>query len=225
MSAGELTAGVLLTSGERIRESLRQDIISGKLRPGERLLLGNLAQKFKVSKIPVRDALRELEKDQLVEGRATVGYRVCTCDANKVIRLYTVREALECQVARLCAATVKPFQIQELEELAREADMAMGPAGLGYVEIQEDRERRFHVRLGEIADCPELLQMLNRVLTLLGTFSWARGEILGLSHVALVHEIAGGDSDAAERAMREHIALTELDIEKLRELQPESASS
>ena len=124
----------------------------------------------------------------------------------------------------MCAAGVEPFQIPELEELAREADKAMGRPGTGYNGLPEDRERRFHVRLAEIADCPELLEMLDRVLTLLGTFSWARGEILALSHVALVHKIASGDAGGGERAMREHIALTEVDIEKLRELQLEGAS-
>ncbi|MFH0964349.1 MAG: GntR family transcriptional regulator [Planctomycetota bacterium] len=207
--------GAPLTISEQVRERIRADIVSGELRPGQRLLLSELAESLGVSNIPVRDALRELEKDQLVQKRPLVGYEVSNYDGPRLIELYSVREALECQIARLCAKRGDPEGVRELERLAEEADRSIRASGVEKVSYDQVREFRFHRRLAQLAACAELATLLDRVYTLLGTFIWPRARRVGV-HVAIVRAIATGDPDQAERAMRDHVALSDDEIESLR---------
>ena len=214
MDRGERVAPPL-TISEQVREQIRADIVSGRLRPGERLLLSDLTERLGVSKIPVRDALRELEKDQLVEKRPSVGYQVAKYDGVRLIELYTVREALECQVARLCAKRFDGKALQELDALAEEADQSIRDSGAHKASYDQAREFRFHRRLAEMADSAELAVLLDRVYTLIGTFIWPRARRVGV-HVAIVRGVATGDPDQAERAMRDHVGLSDDEIESLR---------
>ena len=222
MDRGERVAPPL-TISEQVREQIRADIVSGRLRPGQRLLLSDLTERLGVSKIPVRDALRELEKDQLVEKRPSVGYQVAKYDGVRLIELYTVREALECQVARLCAKRFDGKALQELDALAEEADQSIRDSGAHKAPYDQAREFRFHRRLAQMAECAELAVLLDRVYTLIGTFIWPRARRVG-AHVAIVRGIATGDPDQAECAMRDHVGLSDGEISALREASDDETS-
>ena len=203
--------GALMTASERVREALRDRILSRELEPGARLTLSAIAQEYGVSPTPVRDALRELEKERLVEGRAMMGYQVAKLDTEEFIGLWNLREAVECQTARLCAQKATKLQLAEIEELARETDEVreQPPTPISY-----ERETRFHRRVAEIAGCRELTDTLDRVHALIGTYCrpWVH---VGPTHLELAQEIASGDLDRAERAMRGHVMLKEGDLERL----------
>src|SRR5579863_7456849 len=88
---------------------IRERILRGELKPGEVLSARGLATEFKMSLLPVAQALRQLEGDKLVESRPRAGTRVRTPHPEEVRGRCVVREALEAQSARLCSlhATMK----------------------------------------------------------------------------------------------------------------------
>ena len=202
-----------MTAGENIAAVVRERILSGEIAPGERLTLMGIGREFGVSKIPVRDALRELEKEHLVEGRPMWGYRVAEPNGRQLLGRYYLREGAECTVARLCAGKITPLEKAELEALAAEADKFMpevsersGP---------EDVEIAFHRRLALIAGFPVLAEIVVQSINYVGTFWGIRKSEWGLSHMELIREIAAGDPDRAERAMRRHLEPADDDIEAL----------
>lgn len=196
------------TAAAWIQAELRERIQAGTLRPGERLVLGAIADEFGVSITPVREALQRLTEEGLVARRPSSGYRVARPNVRAIVGLWNVREALECQAARLCAREAEKFEIAELQELARRADAVMGKET-----SDETEEIAFHTRVADIAGYQELRDDLLRVVNLLGTFSQSRTNSR-VTHARVVRAIARGDADRAERTMRAHVHCpTEGDLE------------
>jgi len=197
-----------LTAAAWIEGELRRRIQGGKLRPGARLVLAPIADEFDVSITPVREALGRLGQEGLVVHRPSSGYRVARPDVTSLVGLWNVREALECQAARLCAKKARKFQVVELTELARRADAVMGKRTR-----DETDEIAFHTRVAAIAGYKELGDDLAGVLSLLGTFAQPRSDSK-VTHARVVRAIAGGDVDRAGKTMRAHIQCpTEDDLE------------
>ena len=197
-----------LTAARWIEAELRRRIQTGKLRPGARLVLAPIAGEFDVSITPVREALWRLQQEGLVAHRPSSGFRVARPDVTSLAGLWNVREALECQAARLCARRARKFHVAELTELARRADAVMGRKTR-----DETDEIAFHTRVAAIAGYKELADDLVRVLNLLGTFSQPRINSR-VTHARVVRAIASGDPDRAGKTMRAHVQCpTEDDLE------------
>lgn len=197
-----------LTVTEWIQVEVRRRIQAGELRPGARLVLAPIGDEFDVSITPVREALRQLEQEGLVAHRPSSGYRVARPNVRSLVGLWNVREALECQAARLCAGRARKHQLVELAELARRADAVMGKRSR-----DETDEIAFHMRVAAIAGYAELEDDLDRVLNLLGTFCQRRSNSR-VTHARVVRAIGSGDADRAEETMRAHVQCpTEDDLE------------
>lgn len=89
-----------------VAEGLRSEILSGLYRPGERLGEAALAQRFGVSRGPVREALRSLAKSGLITFTPNVGARVREVSAHEMQHLHELREALEIPAAALAAQRI-----------------------------------------------------------------------------------------------------------------------
>lgn len=120
----ELTLDV--RAGESYKEAvlrvLRAEILSGELAPGQKLSEARLAKRFGLSRMPVREALIELDRADLVSIESKRGTFVKRITQREAMDLFDVREALESLAARLCAQRANSAVIDELEEIA--ADMA-----------------------------------------------------------------------------------------------------
>src|SRR6185503_4537251 len=88
---------------ESVAAELRDGISAGRLKPGDRLVEADLASQMGISRAPVREALRQLEFEGLVEGRARRGYVVRAISASELIELYELRVLLEPVLARSAA--------------------------------------------------------------------------------------------------------------------------
>lgn len=106
---------------------LRQEIVLGRLSPGAPLAEVEQSDRLGVSRTPLREALRRLE----AEGLAVVGkgrtYRVSTISPDDVRHLFELREALECQAARLAAQRREPDVFHRLAERFAEAAALLSP--------------------------------------------------------------------------------------------------
>jgi DNA-binding GntR family transcriptional regulator len=187
--------------------SLILDAIEGGIyRPGDRLVEAELAERFGVSRTPVREALQRLETQSMLarDGRSLI---VASLDHNQLAELYVVRAELEGLAARLAAKHATSEEVRVLAEMVTEDRAHLGdPAALSRA------NRRFHKQIHLASPNRYLVQQLglvHRSMALLATTSLAaegRGETALAEHAAIVDAIAAGDGDAAQAALRAHIS-------------------
>lgn len=181
-------------------------IDTGIYRPGDRLVESELAERFGVSRTPIREALQRLETQSLLtrDGRSLI---VASLDHNQMAELYVVRGELEGLAARLAARHATPEEVRVLSDML-EADRALvnDPKALSRA------NRRFHHQIHLASHNRFLvrqLDLVHRSMALLATTSLeVEGRPLGTldEHTAIVRAITDGDGDAAYNALRDHIS-------------------
>lgn len=107
---------------ELVYSALREEILTGQLTPGERLVIDDLAERLKVSAIPVREALQQLQADQLVVMEPYVGARVAELHAGLIQELFGLLEALEVLSSRTACLLLHESDFAELEILLAAMD-------------------------------------------------------------------------------------------------------
>ena len=192
-------------------QTVRDGIISGRYPPASRITEQDIAEAAGVSRTPVREALRRLHGEGLVEFQANHGAVVTDwsdTDANEVFEL---RAMLESHGAARAAVKATPAQRQELRELAEEQHRHSLERGEGHLERIGELNSRFHRRLQEAANSPRLARALAALLEaplIMKTFLKYRPQDLERSavhHLELVRAIESGDPDWAASVMRSHI--------------------
>ena len=108
---------LFLTKNDKVYYSIKEEIVNGYLYPGERLVASQLAQKYNVSPMPVREALKRLQQDGLIEFVPHVGARVVQVDCRKFEEIVNVRIVLEPLAAKLATDRLKDEQIEKLQKL------------------------------------------------------------------------------------------------------------
>jgi DNA-binding GntR family transcriptional regulator len=106
-----------LSLREEIYQKIRDDITNGNLLPGERLLEDKLAKRFKVSRSPVREALRNLESEGLIEFERNKGITVTKLSIEQVDEIYSLRWLLESYAVRLSAESATKHNVMYLRNL------------------------------------------------------------------------------------------------------------
>jgi DNA-binding GntR family transcriptional regulator len=143
------------SSPELIAESLRQAIIDGQLGPGESLRQENLAQHYAVSRIPVREALRQLESEGWIVLERNHGARVSPLSVEEVREIYEIRASLEITALRLAAPHHTPQSLKRAAEVLRVSRSERDHSRYA----QHNRE--FHLSLFAPAGRPRLLAMID----------------------------------------------------------------
>lgn len=185
---------------------LLEAIDAGDFPPGARLIETELAERFGVSRTPVRQALSRLEAQGIAARDARGGLAVAELDYDQLGELYEVREMAEALAARLAARHASPTEIAILEELVVADRLRCGdPTALAR------SNRVFHHQLHRASHNRYLVQTLEamrRSLALLSGTTLAapgRGAQSVDEHAAIVAAVAARDEDAAEAAARRHI--------------------
>lgn len=182
-------------------------IDSGIYRPGARLVESELAERFGVSRTPIREALQRLETQSLLtrDGRSLI---VASLDHAQTAELYAVRQELEALAARLAAQHAAEEEVQVLRDMVA-ADHALldDPPALSRA------NRRFHHQIHLASHNRYLVQQLDlvyRSMTLMTRTSLAaqgRGEAALREHAAIVDAIAERDGDRAAQVLRDHLSI------------------
>lgn len=110
---------------ESVRERLRALVIDGEVRPGDRLVERQLAERLHVSRVPIREALRELAHEGLVEERPTRGMVVGRLAADDVEALFEVRGALEDLICQRIVAVATDEDLDRLDDVVARARAAV----------------------------------------------------------------------------------------------------
>jgi DNA-binding GntR family transcriptional regulator len=178
----------------------------GTYRPGDRLVESELAERFGVSRTPIREALQRLETQSLLarDGRSLI---VASLDHNQMAELYVVRRELEGLAARLAAKHATDEEVRVLNKMVEEdAALVDNPAALARA------NRRFHRQVHLASHNRYLVQQLDlvyRSMALMATTTLAaagRGAIALDEHRRIVEAIAASDGEAAYRALKDHIS-------------------
>lgn len=196
------------TQAVRLFRELEMEILAGKFEPGERLVRRDISKRFGLSQATVSEALWRLESEGLVESAPMYGTRITQLTAAKVKDETVLREALECQVARVAAEELRPADLPRLGELADKVDALLrSPGSNSRTDMETHQE--FHLALAQLTGSLLLLREVERLWRRhFLFFTWMSGKVWPSPahwHRSLLDAIASGDPDTAERAMREHV--------------------
>jgi DNA-binding GntR family transcriptional regulator len=181
-------------------------IDAGVYRPGTRLVESELAERFGVSRTPIREALQRLETQLLLtrDGRSLI---VASLDHGQMAELYAVRQELEGLAARLAAKHAASEEVDVLRDMV-ERDRAL----LDDPEALARANKRFHHQIHLASHNRYLVQQLDlvyRSMALMARTSLAvpgRGEDALAEHQAIVDAIAAQDGDKAAEALKSHLS-------------------
>ncbi len=179
----------------------------GDFRPGDRLVESELADRFGVSRTPVREALQRLETQAVLvrDGRSLI---VATLSHDQMAELYAVRAELEALAAALAARHAADEEIRVLRQMVEEDAALLGDAA-----ALARANRRFHGQIHLASHNRYLVQqlgMVHRSMALMATTSLAvegRGEVALEEHRAIVEAIADRDGATAAAALRRHLSV------------------
>ncbi|KDN22038.1 GntR family transcriptional regulator [Amycolatopsis rifamycinica] len=206
------------TLADRAYRAIRDAVTTGELRPGQKVTERGLAERLSVSPTPVREAIRRLEQDGLLERTGPRTVQVTAVGDAAIQDLAEVEVALRGMVARFAARHASPAQLDQLDAVLDEADDLLivikqrqqaGQEVARHLDRLLDAMQRFNEGVEACAHNPVLVRLLGQTRV----FSWperrarlieriAEDDRFGLdrygSHRALVRALRAGDSAAAE---------------------------
>jgi DNA-binding GntR family transcriptional regulator len=199
------------TVGEMVYEVIKDNIVTGKFAPGERLRQEALASALGISRIPVRSALIQLESEGLVVFHSRKGAVVRSLTVDQVREIYELRELLETHALRSSMKTITPERIERLRELADRIDSAEdGPEFV-------DARVQFYHQLYDVERKPQLGKLVDELRDAVGRYLLRRRVSHGhsASHRALVEAVASGDVDLAVGWLSDHLSSVRDGVEEI----------
>ncbi len=214
--------------GERIVQAIRRDIFDGTLASGSRIKIRDLALRYAVSEMPVREALRQLEGEGLLDAQPHRGATVVALDEAFIRNVYDMREALSGMLAAAAATRGDVADRAALRAAIDEHELAVAS---GDTELTLAADRRFHDILGRMAANPVADRAMapGRGLTeslraRLGFGSDRRQQIIA-EHRWLLSAIEARDPRSAELYARVHVAAARDDLlRQFNAMRPASAA-
>jgi DNA-binding GntR family transcriptional regulator len=198
---------------DQVVAELRQAILSGKLKPGERLVEGRLADELGVSRNPVREAIRALASEGLIEVTARRGAAVATMSEQEARETIEVRALLEGQNARLAARRQDKQIIKRIEAVLNRGTAAVAARRFDQL---FDLNQQFHRELaaaGQNTVLGDLLQKLReRTAMLFSPMDPGRQARSWEEHAAILRAIIQGDERAAAALAAEHVMRAGMDF-------------
>ena len=197
------------TEAEEGYERLYQAILGGEFQPNERLIEMELAQLYNVGRAAIRTTLARLEQDGLVEREPNRGARVRAISEEEAVETLEARAVLEGLAARYAARNVTDADVADLRAIVGEMEARLAEGDL--LGISEGNTR-LHSRLLQIANNTTVARLIERLHAQHVRSQFRLILVPGrpprsvAEHRAIVEAIASRDSDAAEAAMRSHLA-------------------
>lgn len=191
--------------------ALREAIVNGQIKAGEKLNEPKLAEQFKVSRGPLREAIRRLVSMGLVQHTPHVGASVIPLELNRIIELYEVREALEGMAAGLAAVNMSAQDIEELKKLLDIHRQHHQDNAGEYMQAEGDFDFHYQIIKGSgnalLTEqlCNELYHLIRMFRSQTSRFK-ARSNRALVEHEQLIYAIENRDSALAEMLMRRHIS-------------------
>lgn len=195
-----------LSQGETAYRRLLQAIRDGLFQPGDRLREADVAQRLSLSRTPVREALRKLEADGIIEHRARIGAVIRKLERTEVVELYEMRLVLERTAAEMAAKHASDAEIDELEEVNIKIEAAVDDPATAAA-LNQDFHRCIYLATRN-RFLLEAARALNNALMLLGPTTLAdadRIKTVCQQHKNIIDAIRAGDVEAAGATAEAHL--------------------
>lgn len=194
------------TKNVAVYRKLRQSIIKGKLKPGQKLVMADLAKTFGLSETPVREAIRRLESDGYVHFTPHTGAVVTRIDEGKLVEIYLIRIELEALATRLASPHITERDIEFLNKKNHDMEAA----------IQQNKyenigalNKDFHLRIYKAAPFPRLYKMICDLWDTFerwpSVFSYVPERAISSveEHRKIIEALRIGDMEMSDRLMKE----------------------
>jgi len=199
--------------GDAVADLLRNAILDGSLKPGQPLHENALAKELSVSRSPIREALLQLERENLLVGRLNRPAVVRRPSADEITQVYTIRSALEGIAARWAAENATAAFVSQLRQKAEELNEATTAADGDATPSVVGQAIDFHTAIAQAAGSAELQRLLQSLCNQikfvmaagLASLTRRRAEEIHAEHLALIAAIAERDGDRAERLAAAHV--------------------
>jgi DNA-binding GntR family transcriptional regulator len=201
-----IMAIVSKTKNVAVYRKLRQSIIKGKLKPGQKLVMADLAKMFGLSETPVREAIRRLESDGYVHFTPHTGAVVTRIDEGKLVEIYLIRIELEALATRLASPHITERDIEFLNKKNHGMETA----------IQQNKyedlgalNKDFHLRIYKAAPFPRLYKMICDLWDTFerwpSVFSYVPERAVASveEHKKIIEALRVGDMEQSDRLMKE----------------------
>ncbi|MDG6110380.1 GntR family transcriptional regulator [Dactylosporangium aurantiacum] len=196
------------TKADLVYERLRDAILSGELRPGERVNVDALSRQLGTSKIPLREAVQRLTTQGLVvQPNPHAGAQVAPLSLREMRGVYLARGALEGLAARVAATTVSDAELADLQQMHEQMRQRLVDGDHRDLSVLN---RRFHTGIADATHYTTLRELTD--LTLLRVQHYRIGvrvepaweQVIG-EHAAILDALRRRDADQAEQAARDHV--------------------
>lgn len=204
------------TRAELLRETLTAEIISGKLQPGARLDEQEIADRFGVSRTPVREAVRHLVATGLAQSQPHHGATVSGFNSDRITAFLDAATELEVACVRLAAMRMTKSEIDKLVAIHAETSRNLFDEATYY-----DLNDRFHDVIYLGAHNEVITEMMHTMRSRIGPVYRAQNTLAHRArqsyaeHDRIVAAVLSGDAIAAEVAMRAHMASSAMILERL----------
>lgn len=189
-------------------EALKDAIIAGAILPGERIVESNFAKQLNISRTPIREALRKLEQDGLVEYTPRKGVIVKSLEEEDINEIYTIREVLEALALQKALARITPEDIADLRHTLSQIDECVLS---GDIVTASKHSREVHLKIYRMSGMERLVGLLNTLDEYMDRFSFMslsddeRRKTAAREHRQLVDALEEGQIDKVLAISKAHL--------------------
>lgn len=202
--------GSFSTVEDMTKAFIREAILKGIFRPGQRLQQDSIAALLGVSRMPVRASLRQLESEGLVTFHAHRGATVASLTGRQIAEIYELRILLEGFALEKAMENLTEERLQELAEMAKELDASRDPS------VWLEHRQRFYAQLYAYAERPEALALIRRLRAFVGPYLLLRRVVEEPhGHLGILDLLQEGDVAAAKRWLGSHLQQVSEELQRV----------
>ncbi len=196
-----------VTAQDAVLAALRSDILTGELEPGDQIVQESLAERYGVSRVPLREALKTLESEGQVVYHPHRGYFVSELSVADLLEVYRLRELLEAEAIRAAVPTLTDADVDAVAELAAQVEAAADRVDVMEMTVAN---RRFHFALFDAAGLPRLSRLLRQLWEATDAYralyfqSPGNRERVSGEHAQMMTALRARDAEALVRLHDEH---------------------
>jgi DNA-binding GntR family transcriptional regulator len=198
-----------------VRDRLREEILTGRLAPGTRITIAEIAERYGVSQMPVREAFQGLQGEHLLELLPHRGARVRAITRRKVRDIYDLRGAVESLLARLAMPHLSAAMMKDIKDVH-----ARFCAQVEQMDIDAmlALNNQFHNLIYRHSDNEEAYAVFERsaglIASLRRTYGYGPGRCreIATQHEGIIAALAAQDEERVTRAMTEHCETAKQDL-------------
>ena len=216
---------VYKTIWEEVAIDLKNRILTGDIKQGERIKENEIAEQFGISRGPIREAFRQLEKEGLIEYSSRKGCTVKTISAEDSVEYYLLRANLENFAVRMARGRFSEETLQKMRGIVKEMEQYQSAENLPQI---IDSDQRFHEQIVKECGMEKLVEMwstLNNanaiIFYALYHTRYSPNDLFSHNHEMIVETLESGDTEKICTCLQEHYMIVSKNLYRTEEKESE----